>query len=235
MGRGIGKAGGKFVSKAPRAIARTLGAGVLGAGLGTIGLAAGIASGDLGNTFKYGAAGALAGGTAGSNLASMGNIGNLKQITEEYRRGRDGDQYKAKKLKREYEKWISNNDNISVLENSMGVKEFEDVKESGEIKEYYDAGITNASEMVRLNKLQKKKMMLNGQEVKIANNAKEAIALRKASKIVGPLTGLGQTDINDKKAGYVNQMVSAGYDPSDAIRVTDDMFTRIIASERNVD
>ena len=114
---GIGAVAKRYVNKntgkkALRSLARgTLKAASM-ATLGTVGVAAGLASDDFSNVFKYGGAAALVGNKVGNNLYNLGDqvigggINGAKNIRETYKYGKYGETYddlmQEKQIKKHY-------------------------------------------------------------------------------------------------------------------------------------
>lgn len=122
--------------------ARKLGVGALGAAtLGTVGLAAGIATGDLGNAFKYGAAGVGAGYMGANNLGDKATELEKKN-REMFKEGTFGtDEYNRRNSIKE----LTNDHDFNNLCKAMGV-----TNQKGRevlIRQFHENGITKSEDI----------------------------------------------------------------------------------------
>lgn len=138
---GVGK---RYINrKTPKKIGKlarralTKGAGALA--LGTVGLAAGIATGDLGKVAQYAGAGLLAGSHFGGNLGDAA-ARIEKQNRDAYRKGSLG---KEEYNKQEAIKQIWENDDIAKMYGLAGKGEFK-----ADAREFLDNGITDKDEII---------------------------------------------------------------------------------------
>lgn len=129
--------------------------GGLGAAtLGTVGLAAGVATGDLSNAFKYGAAGVGA-GYMGANYAGDKILAGEKNVRETFMEGYIGqDEYNNRKSdkefysSKEFRDMVNNN---SLLTNKTGLGRTEEMKKA--VQTYRDNGITDTSKITSAMKM----------------------------------------------------------------------------------
>ena len=125
----------------------TFGAGALT--LGTIGLAAGIASGDPSKALQYTVAGGTAGGYLGRNMGeTASNIVGLEGAAKSFKAGALGDEYdklERAKYRRDFKNNVSNYD---VGVRSVGVDGWKDMsKDGGIIDTGIDYGINNVNDL----------------------------------------------------------------------------------------
>lgn len=105
-----------------------------GVALGTIGLAAGVATGDLGNAAKYAGAGALAGYTAGGNIANKVTDG----VSGVYGAAREGYLGSEEYQNRQFDKKFYQKEYKKLTEKYKGQKIF-----NGDLKEYTQTLLNN--------------------------------------------------------------------------------------------
>lgn len=138
-----------------RAIRRGVTYGIGAATLGTIGLAAGIASGDPSKALQYTVAGGIAGGNLGKNLGETdSNIIDVDGTTKAFKKGYLGEEYDKKerdKHKREFKKDVANYN--TALSKGISNKQWREMsKEDGIIDKALDHDITNINDIIKLQK-----------------------------------------------------------------------------------
>ena len=126
--------------------------GVLGAAgaaaLGTVGLAAGLATGDLGNTFQYGLAG-LGAGYAGANALGDKVLSGEKSLRETFKEGRMGqNEYNNLKLDKEFynsQEFRNMVNNPQLLSGQTGYGRTAAMRNAVQV--YRDSGITDTGKI----------------------------------------------------------------------------------------
>lgn len=147
-----------------RALRKGLTYGMGAVTLGTIGLAAGIASGDPSKALQYTTAGAVAGGQLGKNLGdTASNIVGIDGAAKAFSYGALGSKYdeiQRAKYKRDFKNNVSNYEAGVKNVSAKGWKEMS--KEGGIIDTSLDYGINNIDDMSNIYKTQQKFMNENG-------------------------------------------------------------------------
>jgi len=141
-GHYFNKANGKKLAKGAGRIARK---GIIGAAgaatLGTVGLAAGIATGDAGNAFKYGLAGAGVGYAGANNLGDKA-VAFEKKNREIFKEGALGtDEYNTRNSIKE----LTNDNDFNNVCNHLGVTDKAEKEQL--IRQFHSNGITSASDI----------------------------------------------------------------------------------------
>jgi len=123
-------------------MARKIGVGAVGAAtLGTVGLAAGIATGDLGNAFKYGLAGAGVGYAGANNLGDKA-VAFEKKNREIFKEGALGtEEYNTRNSIKE----LTNDNDFNNVCKHLGVKSKAEKEQL--IRQFHKNGITSASDI----------------------------------------------------------------------------------------
>ena len=140
---------GRLLGKTPNLVARGLGA----ATLGTVGLAAGIATGDASNALQYTLTGAGAGSALGSGLANRAGS-SFENIADDAIRGYWGSDYESEYANKLSDKrFLSSKENKDFYKSMFGDDYKNKMQEA--VKEYRSRGITD-------NKIIAKAMKLKG-------------------------------------------------------------------------
>ena len=148
---------GKNVAKGfGRTVARAAGT----AALGTIGIAAGVATGDYSNVLKYGAIGAAAGNAAGANAFNkMWNTGG--NVADTFQAGYYGEDYadvnNEKQRKIFSKNFKKNQDNWDYLTKSYGVDAANYIM-NNVAQDYIDVGITDVEKIGKAFELEQEYM-----------------------------------------------------------------------------
>ena len=170
--------------KAPRMVAKAATA----AAMGTVGVAAGLASGDLNNAFTYGAAAAKIGSNLGDTAVTaterltesgMQSLGNIRQTYMESRY--DKDELERKQNELSDNAWRNDKETIGMYKEKFGTKTEDNGKRAWEnamdnAKEYRKMGITDDKAIMAA-------MKLDGLSDD-NKTSKERIALAKAASTV---------------------------------------------------
>ena len=162
--RGAGTVAGRFVGrngiKMAKFAGRTALKGVGAATLGTIGLAAGLSSGDDSAILRYGSLGLTAGAAAGGQVANSAEslYGTLKsgeeQIQDDFQQGYYGNDYEEKALNPRLDReWKQDKDVQAYYKKKYGSEYRQRMKESLDIRK---AGITDQDDIDTALKLVKK-------------------------------------------------------------------------------
>ncbi len=190
----IGNRGKNRILKAKplRFAGKMVGRGIGAVTLGTVGLAAGISTGDFSNVLKYGAAGAGVGGALGGNLSERG-MDSASRIKEDFKEGFLGkEEYDNRKLDNEYfngQGFQEMLDNSSLLPNLSGRERINTLRE--EIEGYRAYGLTDNKQI--------SSCMNAGLSVE-----EGACALQIANKLKG--MGLGNKEKAAYEAAYRQQL-----------------------------
>ena len=185
---------GKFAKNLARK-----GSGILmGAGVGMIGAAAGIATGDMSKVLQYGSTAAYGGYAFGSSLIKdkKDQTKLIKDLKDAYDKSRfdNIDDYKLAKLLERRDNFINNIDNLEKLQELLGEKDISSVKKKLEedYSEFVDQGF-NIDEIAASIKLVEEK----GWSKDTATSA------AKCYKEVGKKTSkMGQKEYEDLKSRY---------------------------------
>ena len=222
---------GKNVSRAIRAVGgkgiRMAAGATLGLAAGTIGVAAGIASGDPSKAFQYGATGLGAGAMAGSKFAggaintaqsvedSIKNSETRRAMTEAYY----GEDYKEKQQAKQIKEWKKNIEYKEALERTIGENQAKEMYKSGEIDEYLKHGIDDVSDMAAMHQLQ---------EDKIANGIEEAVAIHEyGERIGGDYTRLREKDKREWGETFSNEFQGQGISKEQSENASQATFDKI--------
>ena len=141
---GVSSLGKKYINrKTPKKIGKLARKGITGAAgaalLGTFGLAAGIASGDVSNVGKYAAAGLTAGGYTGMSIGDK-TAKLEKENREAFRRGMWGeDEYETQELIKQI--W----EDDEIYEQYGGRENKDQFK--ADIREFYEGGVKGENEV----------------------------------------------------------------------------------------
>ena len=178
-------------AKTPKEMAKTIGKGVskgyirmAGAGaLATMGVAAGVATGDVSNAFSYGTAAGAVGLGLTKNMLNTSSSEQYRAARDSVRNSPEFEELKRKEYMDNFKK-----DNKGALSNNFSKEEVtEMLKDGGAVEKYLQNGVNDIDDIITAQK------MVNSKEVKDIDNA---IAVAKYSKRVGK-------DYNtDKKAKW---------------------------------
>lgn len=167
--------------KAPKLIAK----GALGAAVGTVGVAAGVASGDWSNVAAYGATAATVGaqlGNAATNVVSK-SASALKGVRDEYRKQRyTNDEIKKMQNDKLDEEWRKDKDVIKMYQEKFGKENYTQAMDDA--MEYRRQGITDDKVIIAAQKLKGLSSDEGKTEKQINRASQERIALAKAATMV---------------------------------------------------
>ena len=167
--------------KAPKLIAK----GALGAAVGTVGVAAGVASGDWSNVAAYGATAATVGaqlGNAATNVVSK-SASALKGVRDEYRKQRyTNDEIKKMQNDKLDEEWRKDKDVIKMYQEKFGKENYTQAMDDA--MEYRRQGITDDKVIIAAQKLKGLSSDEGKTEKQINRASQERIALAKAATVV---------------------------------------------------
>ena len=167
--------------KAPKLIAK----GALGAAVGTVGVAAGVASGDWSNVAAYGAAAATVGaqlGNAATNVVSK-SASASKGVRDEYRKQRyTNDEIKKMQNDKLDEEWRKDKDVIKMYQEKFGKENYTQAMDDA--MEYRRQGITDDKVIIAAQKLKGLSSDEGKTEKQINRASQERIALAKAATVV---------------------------------------------------
>ena len=201
----------------------------LAAAAGTIGVAAGVASGDPSNVLQYGmagiGAGALAGGkaadavmnTAGAGYDKVKNSETRKAMVEAYHGEEEG--YKQKQQEKQIKQWKKNVEYKEQLERTLGEEQAKQMYKQGEIDEYLKNGITEIPDMAAMHQLQEKK---------IAGNIQEAMAIHEyGERVGGDYNRLRNKDKKEWGETFTEEFQQRGHSKEDSAKATKATFDKI--------
>ena len=167
--------------KAPKLIAK----GALGAAVGTVGVAAGVASGDWSNVAAYGATAATVGaqlGNAATNVVSK-SASALKGVRDEYRKQRyTNDEIKKMQNDKLDEEWRKDKDVIKMYQEKFGKENYTQAMDDA--MEYRRQGITDDKVIIAAQKLKGLSSDAGIPEEQINRASQERVALAKAATMV---------------------------------------------------
>lgn len=153
----VGKGLKSVAKRAPRAVLKGYGA----ATLGLAGVAAGLASDDYSNVFKYGAAGGAIGYAAGSTVASKASntINSAKDLAsnvkEDYYKNRYGIDYEDVLNIKKDDKFVKDKKAQKLYKKQLGIKDEQKLKEVMEAaRKYREYGITDDETIIKAMRLQ---------------------------------------------------------------------------------
>lgn len=175
VGKGVAAVGWKGAKRFVPAAAKYAVAGLGAATLGTIGIAAGLASDDIEDVAKYGLAGVAGGFAVGKSAASsVGNlVSNVKNgaggIADTFKQGYYGEDYETEKANSE---WRKSKDVNNHLKNLYG-SEWKIAKE-GQQYMREEAGITDQKDLDKATKLLKNNKDISMKEIASVMKFKDA-------------------------------------------------------------
>lgn len=177
---------------------------------GTIGLAAGAATGDFDNAVKYGLGAAGAGGLAGLNMSTSGINGvgsTIKEVknSENIQRAYYGDRFEEHQAQKNISEWKKNNK--GELEKEYGVKKASQMMKDGTIDQYLNANISSTEDIIALQKLQ---------DDKVIKNFDQARAVHKLAKMTGDTTKMKAKDKKDWQATMKEKYIEKNYSEQQA-------------------
>lgn len=201
----------------------------LAAAAGTIGVAAGIASGDASNAFQYGLAGIGAGALAGKKAAdtTMNTVGTgydkvknsetRKAMAEAYHS--EEEDYRQKQQEKQIKQWKKNVEYKEQLERTVGEEQAKQMYKQGEIDEYLKHGITEIPDMAAMHQLQEKN---------IAGNIQEAMAIHEyGERVGGDYKKLKNKDKKEWGETFAEEFHQRGLSEADSNKVTKATFDKI--------
>ena len=219
----------RTLAKVGRKGIRMAAGAALATAAGTIGVAAGLASGDASNVFQYGMAGIGAGFLAGRksadavmNTADAGydkvkNSETRKAIVEAYH-GEEED-YKQKQQEKQIKQWKKNVEYKEQIERTVGEEQAKQMYNQGEIDEYLKHGITEVPDMVAMHELQEKK---------IAGNIQEAMAIHDyGERVGGDYKKLKNKDKKEWGETFTEEFQQRGNSKEDSEKATKATFGKI--------
>lgn len=201
-----------------RALRRGLTYGIGAATLGTIGLAAGIASGDPSKALQYTVAGGMVGGNLGKNLGeTASNAVGVNDALSSFRSGALGDRYdekERKKYNRDFKNNVSNYDRAVKKVNLNGWKDMS--KDGGIIDSALDYGINDINAMCNIYKTQQKL---------IGRGMSEDLAKENAFRAYKLNSQLGDYSSNSKTQENLDKILdSKGYSDTNKIRMKNEIL-----------
>lgn len=202
---------------AKKAIKMTAAAAVTGAATaatavaaGTIGIAAGAATGDFDNAVKYGLGAAGAGGLAGLNMStsginSMGSAIKTVKDSENIQRAYYGDRFEEHRTQKNISEWKKKNK--GELEKEYGVKKASKMMKDGTIDQYLNANISSTEDIIALQKLQ---------DDKIIKNFEQARAVHKLANMTGDTTKMKAKDRKEWQTTMKEKYIEKNYSEQQA-------------------
>lgn len=223
----VGKAAHRYIQAAPKLPGKALKfaakATVAGAA-GTIGLAAGVASGDLKNVATYGIAGATAGAIAGENIGRQGEqfvqgIENSRTV-EEMKKAYYGseEEYKKRTEQKKIDQWKSNQKYRKDIESVVGAEDAKQMYESGEIDDYLKYNISDVKDMLTVHELQKENTI---------RDRNEAIAIHKEAQKTGDVSKMKKKDQDEWKITFSERFKKRGVPQNRANETADNTMKHI--------
>lgn len=177
---------------------------------GTIGLAAGAATGDFDNAVKYGLGAAGAGGLAGLNMStsginSMGSAIKTVKDSENIQRAYYGDRFEEHRTQKNISEWKKKNK--GELEKEYGVKKASKMMKDGTIDQYLNANISSTEDIIALQKLQ---------DDKIIKNFEQARAVHKLANMTGDTTKMKAKDRKEWQTTMKEKYIEKNYSEQQA-------------------
>lgn len=216
-------AGRKIKQEAPKlpgkAIRFTTGA-VIGGTAATLGVAAGVASGNVKNVATYGIAGGAAGAAAGRNVGAqieripkaVSNAPIVKEMQKEYY---GEEEYSRRKQEKQIKEWKKNQQYRKELEEAVGIKATNEMYKNGEIEEYLKYDIDDAKSIATVHKMQ---------EDGLASSRKEAIAAHKYANRIGDTKKMTAKQQKEWRDTIEKEIQDAGYNEEQTRAKTDKAF-----------
>ena len=216
FGKAYAAPAAKYVGKkALKGGIRTVSAATIGAVGGTIGLAAGLATDDMTNVFKYGAAGVAGGAVAGDVIAKNVENGIPRAIGaiaqkgsaahDNYEREKDTPdeykQYQNEKADREYMNIRKNKTDYNKFVEAFGKDNAKQMME-GSLEYRQKAGITDTDLIIKAMKLD------SGEIGHTAATSKERIAAAKLATSVQSAKDVESMEKRLAKKGYDQKLIS---------------------------
>ena len=142
----VGK-GANMLSRVPRYAANA----AVGALTGSIGLAAGLASGDFGNTVQYTAAAATGGAALANRFTNYQSDGEFaRNLKEQYY----GDRFEEHEREAYIREWKKNKENIELLEKNLGKQEAKEaLRRNGNVETYIRNGYDNVEDIIAMEQM----------------------------------------------------------------------------------
>ena len=173
-------------AKPGRAIGRTMGGALGAATFGTLGVAAGVASGDIKSVGQYGAAGVAGGYKLGTGSASAAtNALNVEGLDDAFNRSLQGEEeYKRRMAERNQMKKAQDEKVIRRIQEKENVSRKEaKIRAERYAKNYMEEGIEDVDDWIALEKMQKQRAI--GKDGKTLNrnySREEAISAYNINK-----------------------------------------------------
>ena len=225
----------KLSNIAKKGIRLTSGA-ALATAAGTIGVAAGVASGDASNALQYGLAGVGAGAAAGAKLsgAAMNTVGYAKDKLNGAQQGISGtvedmkeayyekDEYNQKQMDKQIKKIKKNKEYRQELEDAMGIDKAGEIYENGELEKCLRYGVDDAKDIAAIQQLQELPEEDGG-----ASNIEQAIAIHKYAQRTGDTTKMKEKDQKEWKETFKNEFQKIGYSEENSEKASQNTFDKI--------
>lgn len=211
----------------PIRTAAKIGTGVVGAtALGTAGLIAGIASGDVTKAAQYTAAGAMGGYKVTSGIPDKIGSSAPEGIAEVAERARydSEDEYDKKRQKDYVKQYQKNEKNMFELEKRYDRKQAKEIMKN-DIPQFLDNGVTDMKDITTILEMRDKKQI---------KDIDEGIALKKYSSMIGQdstkMSSKKQKEWNDTfKDRFANNKKYKDQDPND---MAEKLFKKINAYDK---
>lgn len=174
---------------------------------GTIGLSAGIATGDISNAAKFTTAGAVAGYGTGSMLTS--NIANDSNVADDtramYKAYKGEEKWKEKQIEKQIKEYKKDSKKMEELEAKVGYVETKQMIKDKTLDTYLRNGVTEAGDIKALEQLKQD----NTTET-VKGDTKNAIAVQKYSSRIGDTRNM-EPDKRDKHVkNWAKEIETAG-------------------------
>ena len=219
--KSAGKTALKFASSA-----------VLGGFAGTVGVAAGIASGDPSNAIQYGTAGVGAGVYAGSKAGDLVTntagytkdklddaqnvLSNAKDDMQREYYGEE--EFERRQQEKQIKQWKKNKEYRHQIENKVGKEEAKEMYDNGEIDDYLRYNVDDAYDMLTMHELQKEE---------VTKNREQTVAVREYAQRTGNTRNMKEKDKAEWRNTFTEEFKKAGYSEADAEKASNNTFDMI--------
>lgn len=179
--------------------------------MGSVGLAAGVASGDPSKALQYAGLSAAGGYRLGGNLIDRGKeTFGVNGTSDQFKRAVLGEEeYKRQKKTKAQKEFIESEDNISKVMSKFKYNRKEaKLWLKANAVEYFNNGIDNVSDMIDIEKTIRKSKTYNGGKNKVTiNNRDEAIGAYK----IGKMYNSSKTYGKKKQEDIINEINNIGF------------------------
>lgn len=227
----VAKGGLKLTEMAPKLPGKALrfaGAAMLAGTAATLGVAAGVATGDAKNAVQYGAMGLGAGAVAGRNLSryterKIDDVKNSATVSAMRQAYYGDEKYKEIQHKEQVEKWTQNMENREYLERELGMKATKEMFKEGkngksEIQEYLDNGISDVKSIATMHKLQ---------EDGVAKNTKQAMTIHQYAERTGDTTKMNEDNQGKWRKTFEKEFKGRGHSDDQSSKMSENTFDMI--------